>query len=96
MPNPNLYYSLLRRPVVTEKTSMLQELRNQFCFKVSKDANKSEIKKAVETLFKVSVVKVNIINLPGKIRRTFGRQGRTSGWKKALVTLREGDVIEAS
>ena len=96
MANPNQYYNLLRRPVVTEKTANLQQLRNQFCFKVAKDANKSEIKKAIETLFDVSVVKVNIINLPGKFRRVFGRPGRAPGWKKALVTLREGDFIETN
>ena len=96
MANPNLYYNLLRRPLLTEKTSTLQELRNQYAFEVAREANKTEVKKAIETLFKVSVVKVNIINQTGKLRRQFGRPGHTKPWKKALVTLKEGDVIEAT
>lgn len=94
MANPSIYYDLLRRPHVTEKASVLQELRNQIAFQVAPDANKSEVKKAIEALFKVKVVKVNIINLPSKRRRTFGRPGSTRPWKKALVTLRKGDTIE--
>lgn len=94
MANPGVYYEILRRPHVTEKSSVLQELRNQHAFKVSPTANKSEVKKAVEALFKVKVVKVNIVNLPSKRRRTFGRPGVTRPWKKAIVTLRKGDTIE--
>src|SRR5262245_20849832 len=94
MANPSIYYDLLRRPHVTEKASVLQELRNQLAFQVAPHANKSEIKKAIEALFKVKVVKVNIVNLPSKRRRTFGRPGATRPWKKALVTLRKGDTIE--
>ena len=90
------YYDLMRRPHVTEKTTVLQELRNQVAFEVAPRANKSEIKKAVEALFKVKVLKVNIVNLPGKRRRTFGRPGETRPWKKALVTLRKGDSIETA
>lgn len=94
MANPSIYYDLLRRPHVTEKSTTLQELRNQLAFEVAPTANKSEVKKAVEALFKVKVVKVNIVNHPGKQRRTFGRPGETRTWKKALVTLRKGDAIE--
>ena len=93
MANPSLYYHLIRRPLVTEKSTTLQELRNQFTFEVAPDANKSEVKKAVETLFEVKVRKVNIVCLPGKTRRTFGRPGETRPWKKAVVTLRPGDTI---
>jgi large subunit ribosomal protein L23 len=96
MANPNLYYDLLRKPHVTEKTSKLQELRNQFCFKVAREANKSELKKAIETLFQVKVEKINIVNQTGKLRRQFGRPGRSQDWKKAVVTLRDGDTIEVS
>lgn len=96
MANPTLYYRLLRRPLVTEKTSTLQQLHNQYAFEVAKEANKSEIKKAVETLFEVKVLRVNVSNQPGKIRRMFGRQGRTRPWKKAVVTLAEGDAIEVT
>jgi len=94
MANPNIYYDLLRRPHVTEKSTVLQELRNQISFQVAPHANKSEVKKAIEALFKVKVVKVYIVNLPSKRRRTFGRPGATRPWKKAVVTLRKGDTIE--
>lgn len=90
----NQFYELLRRPHVTEKSTTLQSLRNQHAFRVASDANKSEIKKAVEALFSVKVVKVNILNTPSKARRTFGRPGETPAWKKAIVTLRKGDTIE--
>ena len=96
MANPTLYYDVLRRPHVTEKTANLQELRNQYSFEVARTANKAEVKKAVETLFSVKVEKVNIINHSGKVRRQFGRPGRTSDWKKAVVTLRAGETIEGS
>lgn len=90
------YYELIRRPVVTEKSTVMQEAQNQYTFEVAPDANKSEVKKAVESLFKVHVVRVNVVNLPGKSRRTFGRPGETRAWKKAIVTVREGEVIEVA
>jgi len=94
MANPNLYYSVIAKPLVTEKSTVLQDIRNQFTFQVYDRANKSEIRKAVETLFDVRVDKVRVMNMPGKFRRRFGRPARTAGWKKAVVTLREGDRIE--
>ena len=94
MANPNLYYEIVRRPLVTEKSTVLQDIRNQFTFQVADRANKSEIKKAIETLFDVKVERVNVANMPGKFRRMFGRPGRTKGWKKAVVTLRDGDRID--
>ena len=94
MANPNLYYGLIEKPVVTEKSTVLQDIRNQYAFRVRKTANKSEIRKAIETLFEVRVDKVRICNMPGKFRRRFGRPARTAGWKKALVTLQEGQRIE--
>jgi large subunit ribosomal protein L23 len=90
----NQYYDLLQRPHVTEKTTVLQGLRNQHAFRVAPHANKSEIKKAIEALFPVKVVKVNIVNNPSKSRRTFGRPGAAPAWKKAIVTLRKGDTLE--
>ena len=90
MANPNLYYDILEKPHVTEKSTVLQGIRNQYTFRVAPSANKSEIKKAVETLFEVEVAKVNIVRLPGKHKRILGRPGHTGPWKKALVTLREG------
>jgi len=94
MANPIPFYDLIRRPLVTEKSTTLQDLRNQYTFEVADKANKSEVRKAVETLFSVKVVKVNIISVPGKARRVFGRPGMSPGWKKAIITLRKGDTIE--
>ncbi len=94
MANPNLYYDLIRKPVVTEKSTVLQDIRNQYTFEVAKRANKSEIKKAVESLFEVKVDKISIMNIPGKFRRIRGRPGRTPGWKKAVIKLHEGDSID--
>ena len=94
MANPIQFYNLIRRPLVTEKSTTLQDLRNQYTFEVADKANKSEVRKAVETLFSVKVVKVNIVTMPGKARRVFGRPGMSPGWKKAIITLRKGDTIE--
>jgi large subunit ribosomal protein L23 len=94
MANATQYYDVLRRPLVTEKSSGMQGRHNKFSFEVAATANKSEIKKAVETLFTVKVLKVNMVTMPGKTRRMFGRPGETRPWKKAVVTLREGDSIE--
>lgn len=88
------FFSLVQRPLMTEKSTTLQGLRNQYTFQVAPHANKSEIKKAVEALFEVKVESVNVINVPGKIKRILGRPGRTSGWRKALVKLQEGDTID--
>lgn len=94
MANPSQYYDVIRRPLVTEKSSTLQGLRNQFRFEVAPSANKIEVRKAVETLFSVKVVKVNMLSVPSKARRMFGRPGATRPWKKAIVTLRKGDTID--
>lgn len=96
MANPAQFYDVIRRPLVTEKSAAMQGMRNQFSFEVATGANKSEVKKAVETLFSVKVVKVNIANMPSKARRMFGRPGETRPWKKAVVTLRQGDSIDVS
>ena len=94
MANPSQYYDLIRRPLVTEKSSAMQGRCNQFCFEVASAANKIEVKKAIETLFSVKVVRVNMVSMRGKTRRAFGRPGETRPWKKAVITLRQGDTIE--
>lgn len=94
MGNPNLYYDVVRRPLVTEKTTSLQNRCNQYCFEVAPKANKVEVRKAVETLFSVKVEAVNIVRMPSKKRRMFGRPGATRPWKKAIVTLAEGATID--
>ena len=94
MANPHQYYRIIEKPLLTEKSTALQEIRNQYFFKVHPKANKSEVRKAVETLFEVKVKKVNILNMPSKLRRFLGRPGRAAPWKKAIVTLHEGQTIE--
>ncbi len=94
MANPAQYYDIVRRPVVTEKSASMQAMRNQFTFEVAASANKVEVKKAIETLFSVKVLKVNMVSMQGKQKRTFGRPGSTKPWKKAVVTLKQGDSID--
>ncbi|ACV61241.1 Ribosomal protein L25/L23 [Desulfofarcimen acetoxidans DSM 771] len=84
---------ILRKPIVTEKTMALLE-DNKYSFLVDIKANKSEIKKAVEQIFKVKVEKVNTLIVKGKPKRVRNSVGRTSDVKKAIVKLREGDKIE--
>ena len=85
---------IIRAPLVSEKGTLLAESANQVLFKVRPEANKIEVKKAVESLFKVKVIKVRIARYLGKIRRVGRSMGRRPGWKKAYVTLREGDKID--
>ena len=84
---------IIIRPVITEHSYDMME-KNTFTFEVAKDANKIEIRKAVEEIFDVTVVKVNTLNVKSKPKRMRGPLGRTRTWKKAMVTLKEGDTIE--
>lgn len=81
------------RPILTEKTVMLKEKANQYVFEVAMDANKPEIKRAVEELFKVKVEDVKVIRVKGKIKRVRRAPGRTRSYKKAIVKLKKGDSI---
>jgi large subunit ribosomal protein L23 len=85
---------VIRAPLVSEKGTLLAESTNQVLFKVRPEANKIEVKKAVETLFKVKVEKVRMARYLGKVRRVGRSMGRRAEWKKAYVTLREGDKID--
>ena len=85
---------IIRRPLITERASELQEDHNKFVFEVRVDANKLEIKKATETLFDVRVLSVNTSTVAGKLKRMGRFQGRRSAWKKAIVTLAPGDAID--
>jgi large subunit ribosomal protein L23 len=87
------HYDTILSPVITEKATMLSE-QNKVVFRVAGDATKPQIAEAVENLFKVSVVKVNTINVKGKTKRFRGRVGRRSDVKKAIVTLAEGQSID--
>ncbi len=86
-------YDVLRRPIITEKGTMQAGL-NKYTFEVARPANKQQVKEAVEKIFKVDVIDVNIVNVPGKMRRVGKSRGMTSPWKKAIVTVREGQRIE--
>jgi len=80
-------------PIITEKSTEQQE-QNKYCFKVNKRANKKEIIKAVKEIFGVEPVSCNTLNIKGKRKRERYRYGYTSSWKKAIVTLKEGEKIE--
>jgi len=90
-------YDVLRRPLVTEKTNFQSGKLRQYTFEVSSDATKTLVKDAIETLFDVSVVGVNVINVPAKRgRRSRSRRllVRSPGFKKAIVTLAAGQTLE--
>jgi large subunit ribosomal protein L23 len=85
---------IVMAPLITEKGTFVSEKSNQVVFRVRLDASKDVIRDAVEQLFKVTVLKVRTIKLMGKNRRRGAIKGRRSDWKKAYVTLKEGDRIE--
>ncbi len=85
---------ILKHPLITEKITSLQDAHNQYAFVVDKNANKIEIKKEVENRFDVKVLKVNTMNMRGKMKTQGRFSGRKSSWKKALVTLKKGFSIE--
>ena len=85
---------IIRRPLVTEKSTDQKDSSNQYAFEVDRKANKVEIQSAVELLFKVRVVRVRTSNVLGKMKRLGRKYGKRPDWKKAIVTLREGDRID--
>jgi len=86
-------YEVLYRPLITEKGSGLQA-QNKYVFKVNQGANKLQVKQAVEKAFRVKVASVNVMTVPGRMRRMRNRQVLSPAWKKAIVTVRPGDKIE--
>ncbi|MDP7183164.1 MAG: 50S ribosomal protein L23 [Alphaproteobacteria bacterium] len=88
-------YNIVRRPVITEKATQGSE-HNQVTFEVALDASKPEIRQAVENLFDVKVTSVNTLRVKGKEKRFKGRLGRRSDYKKAIVTLGEGQHIDVT
>jgi large subunit ribosomal protein L23 len=86
--------SVLRAPHVSEKTARVQELSNQYVFEVSKIATKADVKAAVESLFSVKVAAVNLVNVKGKSKTFRFRAGRRGDWRKAYVSLAEGQSID--
>lgn len=89
----NHYYDTVLSPLITEKSTLVSE-ENKVIFKVAIDAEKPMIKEAVEALFKVKVTKVNTIKVKGKTKRFRGTLGRRPDWKKAIVTLEDGQSID--
>ena len=97
-----MYQDILIQPVLTEKMAIMQERENKYAFIVKKDANKNQIKEAVEKKFDVIVLKVATININGKLKqmttrsngRTIRTQGRRSSYKKTIITLKDGFTID--
>lgn len=94
-PSKGRMYEIIRRPLITEKATMISE-HNQVSFQVPTDATKPEIKVAVETLFKVKVTAVNTLRQAGKLKRFKGVLGQRVNTKKAVVTLAEGQSIDVT
>jgi large subunit ribosomal protein L23 len=87
-------YSVIKKPHVTEKTSLAADSSNTVAVVVDKEANKIEIKQAIESLFKVKVADVRTVTVAGKVKRSGKTYGKRSNWKKAYVTLQEGQSID--
>ena len=87
-------YTILLEPHISEKVSILGDSVNQYAFKVARDATKAEIREAVQTLFKVDVNKVTTANVKGKVKRTVRGETRKKNWKKAYVTVADGQEID--
>lgn len=87
-------YEVLKEPLITEKIARDAEELRKYAFKVHPDANKKAIKSAVEKIYNVTVTRVNSSNQLGKWKRVRYQAGKTANWKKAIVTLKEGDKID--
>jgi large subunit ribosomal protein L23 len=92
--NQDLIFTVLREPNISEKVSVLGDLDNQYAFKVSVDATKAEIREAIETIFKVSVKNVSTVNVKGKTKKTARGMSRKKNWKKAYVTVAQGQELD--
>jgi len=92
--NQERLMKIVLAPHITEKSAMAAEMRNQYVFKVAQDAKKPEIKQAVELMFDVKVDGVTISNVKGKTKRSGMKLGKRASWKKAFVTLSEGQEID--
>jgi large subunit ribosomal protein L23 len=86
-------YDVVRRPLITEKSTTLKETQHTVCFEVHRNATKPEIKQAVEKLFSVKVATVRVANFEGKLKRQGRSIGRRSDWKKAFVVLKKGEKM---
>jgi large subunit ribosomal protein L23 len=89
-----IQYDIIKRPIITEKTSIQKEAHNQLTFEVDRKANSVEIKKAVEDIFNVNVAKVRTMQVKGKTKQRGRIIGKRKDWKKAIVTLMPGERID--
>ena len=89
-------YAVIRAPRVSEKTARLQEVSNQYVFEVAKDDTKADVKAAEEEIFEVKVAAVNVVNVKGKAKAFNNRLGRRGDWRKAYVTLADGQAIDVT
>ena len=87
-------YEIIKRPLITEKTNIQKEIANQLTFEVDRRANRIEIRRAIETAFKVRVANIQTMHVRGKIKRRGRFVGKRRDWKKAIVTLMPGERIE--
>lgn len=87
-------YQIIKRPLITEKTSLSREANNCYAFEVDRRANKIQIRQAIEKIFGVKVIDINTTVLPGKTRRFGAHLSAKRSWKKAIAKLKEGDRIE--
>jgi large subunit ribosomal protein L23 len=87
-------FEIIKRPLDTEKLDRMRDRENKFAFEIDIKANKTEVKQAIEQLFKVKVLDVKTSIVRGKFRRIGRSQGQRPNWKKAIVTLKEGDAIQ--
>jgi large subunit ribosomal protein L23 len=87
------YHDIIVKPLLTEKSTLMRETLNKVSFEVRKDANKIEIKRAVEEVLKVKVDSVNVIRIEGKKKRLGKFEGKKNNWKKAIVTLKPGEKL---
>jgi len=88
-------YEVIKYPIITEKTQYMAAAHRQYVFEVDRRANKAQVKEAVQTVYGVKVTNVNVMNMPAKSSRRWGRRRvvRRPAWKKAIVTLAEGDKL---
>lgn len=87
-------YDVIKRPIISEKSTALAELASRYAFEVAPDANKQEIKEAVQGLFNVKVRRVHTMIMHGKMKRVGQFESKRANWKKALVTLADGQKID--
>ena len=89
-----MQYEIIKRPVITEKTNIQKEIANQLTFEVDRRANRIEIKRAIESAFKVRVATVQTMHVKGKVKRRGRNIGKRRDWKKAIVTMMPGERID--